>query len=57
MNIEIQVGSIVSFNKKVAILKEILDSGQTATPKALIIQEGQEYSVNINDIKPYEEVK
>ena len=41
----------VYINGKSAVVKEILDSSITAKPKAIIIQDGQTYSVGIGDLK------
>ena len=41
----------VIINGKDAIVKEIQEPEITKYPKAIVIQEGQEYSVNVTDLK------
>lgn len=46
---------VVVINNKEAVVKEILDASQTKFQKAVIILEGQTYSVNLKDLKKVED--
>ena len=45
----------VLINNRPAIVKHVQKPNESLHQKAIIVQEGQEYSVNLSDLKPQEE--
>lgn len=45
----------VLINNKPAIVKQVQKPDESLHQKAIIVQDGKEYSVNLSDLKPQEE--
>lgn len=45
----------VLINNKKAIVKQVQKPNESLHQKAIVVQDGQEYSVNLSDLKQFEE--
>jgi len=55
--LQIKKNDIRSINGKKAEVLEVLDTTLQLTPKCVILQDGKEYTVAIEDLKPYKGIK